>query len=100
MADDEVSASELRKRYMRGGTLGDDQLTAAQLRARHAIPSNSRGMFSCLTMSTMSIPCMNLDFSTGTDSAQKNNNSVVVVIVAILLIAGVLAFLFRDKLMN
>lgn len=41
-----------------------------------------------------------IDFSTGSDSGQKNNNSMVVVIVAILLIAGVLAFLFRDKLMN
>ena len=41
--DSELSASELRKRYMRGGTLNDDELTSAQLRARHAIPSNSKG---------------------------------------------------------
>ena len=43
MADSELSASELRKRYLRGGTLNDDELTSAQLRARHAIPSNSKG---------------------------------------------------------
>ena len=31
---EELSASELRKRYQRGGTVKDDELTAAQLRAR------------------------------------------------------------------
>ncbi len=45
MADSDLSASDLRKRYMRGGTLSDDQLTAAQLRARHAIPANNKGAF-------------------------------------------------------
>ena len=55
MADNEVSASELRKRYMRGGTLGDDELTAAQLRARHAIPSNSKGLSLC------ALHCMNVN---------------------------------------
>ena len=43
MADSELSASELRQRYHRGGTLNDDELTSAQLRARHAIPSNPKG---------------------------------------------------------
>ena len=31
------------KSHFRGGTVKDDELTSAQLRARHAIPSNSRG---------------------------------------------------------
>jgi len=48
MADSELSASELRKRYLRGGTLNDDELTSAQLRARHAIPSNSKGMYASI----------------------------------------------------
>ena len=39
-SDDQVSASELRKRYARGGTAKDDELSAAQLRARHNIPGN------------------------------------------------------------
>lgn len=41
--DSELSASELRQRYHRGGTLKDDELTAQQLRARHGIPSNKYG---------------------------------------------------------
>ncbi|KAJ1410183.1 hypothetical protein B484DRAFT_190184 [Ochromonadaceae sp. CCMP2298] len=40
--DSDLSASELRKRYQRGGTIPDDALSSAQLRARHAIPSNSK----------------------------------------------------------
>lgn len=32
-----------RKRYLRGGTATDDELTAAQLRARHGIASNPKG---------------------------------------------------------
>lgn len=40
MVDSGLSASELRQRYHRGGTANDDELSAAQLRARHGIPSN------------------------------------------------------------
>ena len=40
--DSDLSASELKRRYHRGGSAKDDELSAAQLRARHAIPSNSR----------------------------------------------------------
>jgi hypothetical protein len=43
MNDDQASASELRKRYARGGTAKDDELTASQLRARHNIPANKGG---------------------------------------------------------
>ena len=41
--DSDLSASELRQRYHRGGTLRDDELSAQQLRARHGIPSNKSG---------------------------------------------------------
>ena len=44
MADSELSASELRQRYHKGGTVADDELTAAQVRARHGIASNTKGL--------------------------------------------------------
>jgi F0F1-type ATP synthase assembly protein I len=37
-----MSASELRRRYAPGGELRDDELTAAQLRARHSVRSNTK----------------------------------------------------------
>lgn len=43
MSDDSFSASQLRQRYHKGGSLGDSELTASQLRARHGIPSNNPG---------------------------------------------------------
>jgi hypothetical protein len=47
MGDSDLSASELRYRYHKGGSVPDDELTSAQLRARHAIPSNSKGTEFC-----------------------------------------------------
>lgn len=44
MADSDLSASELRKRYHNGGSAKDDELTAAQLRARHGVSSNKKGL--------------------------------------------------------
>lgn len=43
MGDSEYSASELRQRYHRGGTVKDDEMSSAQLRAKYAVPSNRRG---------------------------------------------------------
>ena len=43
MNDSDLSASELRQRYLRGGTAADDELTAAQLRARHGVAANKAG---------------------------------------------------------
>ena len=40
MGDSNLSASELRQRYNRGGTASDSELSAAQLRARYGMPSN------------------------------------------------------------
>lgn len=45
MGDSEFSASELRRRYHRGGTIKDDEMTSAQLRAKYAIPGNRPGRF-------------------------------------------------------
>ena len=42
-ADDQMGASELRKRYHAGGSLPDDNLSASQLRARKGIKPNSKG---------------------------------------------------------
>lgn len=36
--DDGMTASELRQRYERGGSVRDCDLSAAQLRSRYAIP--------------------------------------------------------------
>ncbi|GAB9469715.1 hypothetical protein Gpo141_00006984 [Globisporangium polare] len=41
MSDDAMNASELRSRYDRGGSVRDCDLSAAQLRSRYAIPSNT-----------------------------------------------------------
>jgi len=40
MGDSDMSASQLRQRYHRGGAAPDDELSAAQIRARHGISSN------------------------------------------------------------
>ncbi len=42
MADDAFSASQLRQRYGKNGSAKDSDLSAAQLRARYAIPSNCK----------------------------------------------------------
>ena len=45
MGDSGYSASELRKRYHKGGEVPDSELTASQLRARYGIQSNTRGEY-------------------------------------------------------
>ena len=42
MADENYSASELRQRYHRGGSEKDSDLSAAQLRSRYGIASNTQ----------------------------------------------------------
>lgn len=63
-----MSASELRKRYSRGGDAKDDELSASQLRARHAIQSNSK------------------EFST---SAGPDLSTIVLGMAALLILGGV-----------
>jgi hypothetical protein len=43
MSDDAYSASELRRRYQRGGTAKDSDLSAAQLRSRYGIENSKHG---------------------------------------------------------
>ena len=78
--DSGLSASELRQRYHRGGSAKDDELSAKQLRARHAIPSNSA------------------DFSTAQQGGKAGGLSPVVIGVAVLVIALVgLGLMFLRK---
>jgi hypothetical protein len=41
MADSDLSASELRQRYHKGGSVPDSELSASQLRARHGVARNA-----------------------------------------------------------
>lgn len=66
---DDLSASELRRRFHKGGSIPDSELTASQLRARHGIAGNSR------------------DFSTKENGSGDSANLVLI----ILLIAFVAA---------
>ena len=79
MADSELSASELRQRYHRGGSAKDDELTAKQLRARHAIPSNKD------------------DFSTSQSDGKSLGGSPVLLIVVALLLLGAVGFFMLKK---
>lgn len=74
--DSELSASQLRNRYHKGGTLADSELSAKQVRARYAVPSNSA------------------DFSTKHASTGGGNMGMVVGLVAAgLLIGGVIWYM-------
>ena len=85
MSDSSMSASELRRRYGAGGELPDNELTASQLRARHAIRSNQK------------------DFSTSTNAVASNGNGGVLIGIILLVISlaafgGVAAYLGWIKL--
>ena len=69
-----MSASELRRRYAPGGELRDDELTAAQLRARHSVRSNTK------------------DFSTregGRESTSSGYTGVLILGLSIVAVVGV-----------
>mgnify|MGYP006940551445 CR=1 FL=1 len=77
MGDSQFSASELRKRYHRGGTVNDDELSSAQLRAKYAIPANRK------------------DFSTNEDdrtNRKSNSTMLVAATVAILVLLAIAAY--------
>lgn len=76
MGDDNLSASELRQRFLKGGSIPDNELSAQQLRARHAIPSNSK------------------DFST---RAGDGDGSSMVIIVVIAVMCFALGLVFFSK---
>jgi len=80
MGDSDYTASELRQRYHRGGSIPDDELSAKQLRARWGVPSNQK------------------DFSTSDKDIQQTSPSllVVIVIVAVLFVGGAI-LMFSKK---
>lgn len=49
MGDDGLTATELRQRYHKGGSIPDSDLTASQLRGRYGIQS-SKGTFCVLSV--------------------------------------------------
>eukprot|EP01035_Chromulina_nebulosa_P028831 gene28831-38121_t len=77
--DSELSASELRQRYHRGGTLNDDELTSAQLRARHAIPSNSK------------------DFSSAPLNSSSSSGSSVFIIAVVIVAVAIVGYILFNK---
>ncbi|KAJ1476772.1 hypothetical protein T484DRAFT_1964936 [Baffinella frigidus] len=50
MADDGMSASQLRQRYGRGGTAADSDLSASQLRGRYGVENKQFGQSNDNTM--------------------------------------------------
>ena len=79
MADDGMTAGELRQRYARGGSAKDDELTAAQLRARHAIPSNQK------------------DFSTRQSEKEKSQTMMLMAGVGVAVMVIVIVVYFSMK---
>ena len=70
MGDSSLSASELRKRYLQGGSIPDSELPASQLRARYALPSNKP------------------DFSTKSNGEGGNLTMIIVVVLVIGALGG------------
>ena len=80
MADSGMSASELRQRYHRGGSANDDELSAAQLRARHGIPSNKGNVSSLTSSSMILLLCYLLEkFSTGDGKGKKGIDTTMII---------------------
>ncbi|EKX37194.1 hypothetical protein GUITHDRAFT_116608 [Guillardia theta CCMP2712] len=74
MADDEMSASQLRQRYGRGGSAPDNSLSASQLRGRYGVE--------------------NKDFSKGDGGGAM---MIVMVVAAIAVIVGALVFFMQKS---
>ncbi len=75
MGDDQLSASELRNRYGKNGSVPDNELTSSQLRARHAIPSNSK------------------DFSTR--ESGEGSNAIILIVFAVIVFAGIMFYMTK-----
>lgn len=69
-----MSASELRRRYHKGGTAKDSELSASQIRSRHNIE--------------------NTKFSGGPVGAGGGNQMTLIIIAAVVLLLGGAAFFF------
>jgi hypothetical protein len=74
MGDSNLSASELRQRYHKGGSLPDSELSAKQIRARHAVPSNSQ------------------DFSTKHGQKSGGSATMIVGVVAAVAVVGAIVY--------
>lgn len=76
MSDSQYSASELRQRYHRGGSVKDDELSSAQLRAKYAIPANRS------------------DFSTseGESTGGKSSTAMIGAVVGVLILLAIVAY--------
>jgi len=98
--DSSLSAGELRQRYLRGGSVPDDELTTSQLRARHGIPSNKPGIHLNLVFiyaynkSLLFIKSLIPDFSTGEKSAQF---PVVPIVILVVVVGLIFYFVFGKK---
>ena len=77
MGDSSLSSSELRQRYHKGGSITDSDLSAQQLRARYAIPSNAR------------------DFSTRDTGGEGGSSLVLGGVAALLIVGAVVYFMAR-----
>ena len=64
-------------RYDRGGTLKDDELTAAQLRARHGIPAN-RDNFASI-------------------GEKGGGSNMIVIVIALMVVLGAIYFIMSSK---
>jgi hypothetical protein len=76
MADSELSASELRRRYHKGGATNDNELSASQLRARYAIQSNKK------------------EFSTSSNEHGGANSTLTYIVVACLGLGAIAAYVY------
>ena len=77
---DQYSASELRKMYLKGGSLPDDALSSAELKARHSIKGNKP------------------NFSTGDPVAQDSTTTLLVVVsLAVGVLAVLAAYFYSSK---
>jgi len=74
MADDQMSASQLRQRYARGGSAPDNSLSASQLRGRYGVE--------------------NKDFSKGDGSGAM---TVLMVVAAIAVVVGAIVFFMQKS---
>jgi hypothetical protein len=92
MNDSDLTASELQKKYHKGGSAQDDELTSAQLRARHGIAPNKKGYIT--TYNTWMTKIFLEDFST---SSNDNDKSGIYLIAAIIVAVVALGIIFVVK---
>ena len=73
MADSSMSAGELRRRYHKGGSAKDSDMSASQIRARHGVK--------------------NREFA-GAVSAGGGNQMTIIIAAVVILVLGAVGFFF------